>query len=118
MNYVYDKATEAGYHPSRGDKSGTQAVAYHEMGHALTDNLVGKMGVRDLDKAAERVVKRAYTQTKGKGGTKAWAGNISGYAQESYSECVAEAVADYYCNGRNAKTESKAIMSSIRYYYQ
>lgn len=116
MNNVYDKAVESGYHPSRGIKTGVEAVTYHEMGHALTDSIASKMGVDNLDKASERVVNDAYKATKGRGGTKAWAGKISGYAKESYAECVAEAVADYYCNGRNASANSRAIMSELRKY--
>lgn len=49
-------------------------------------------------------------------GTKAWAGKISGYAQDSWAECVAEAVSDYYCNGSKAHANSKAIMAELRKY--
>lgn len=41
------------------------------------------------------------------------ASNISGYAKSSYAECVAEAVADVYCNGSKARVESRAIVNEI-----
>lgn len=116
MNEVYDKAVESGYHPTRGIKTAVEAVTYHEMGHALTDSLASKMGVSSLDQASEKIVNDAYKATRGRGGTKAWAGKISGYAKESYAECVAEAVSDYYCNGRRASANSRAIMAELRKY--
>lgn len=116
MNKVYDQAVKEGYHPSRGNKTGTEAVTYHEMGHALTDSLAKKMGAKDLDAASKKVVDDAYKASKGTGGTKKWAGKISGYAQENYAECVAEAVADWYCNGNKASKQSKAIMSELKKY--
>lgn len=116
MNAVYDKAVASGFHPSRGDKTGTQAVAIHEMGHALTDHLAKKMGLPGLHEASEKIVNDAYKASKGKGGTKAFAKTISGYAKENFAECVAEAVADYYCNGSNASKASKAIMAELKKY--
>ncbi len=114
MNKTYDAAVASGYHPSRGNKSGTEAVMYHEMGHALTDNLASKVGAKDIDSAAKAIVNNAYANSGGKGGTKAFAGKISGYAKESYAECVAEAVADWYCNGNKASSSSKAIMKELK----
>ena len=115
MNAAYDEAIKAQYHPARGSKSGVEAVAFHEMGHALTDHLAAKMGVKDLDHAAKNIVNAAYKAMGHKGdATKGWAGKISGYAKENYAECVAEAVADHYCNGRKAAAESKAIMKELR----
>ena len=116
MNRVYDDAVREGYHPSRGNKSGTEAVAYHEMGHALTDSIAKKMGVKDLDASSKKIVNDAYKASGGKGGTKAWAGKISKYAQDSFAECVAEAVSDWYCNGNKASLNSKAIMTELRKY--
>lgn len=116
MNRVYDQAVESGYHPGRGDKSGVEAVTYHEMGHALTDHIASKMGKRNLDESSKQIVNDAYKASGGKGGTKSWAGGISKYAQESFAECVAEAVADYYCNGNKASDNSKAIMTQLQKY--
>lgn len=116
MNGTYDLAVASGYHPSRGNKTGTEAVAIHEMGHALTEHLAPKVGANDLDGAAQIIVNNAYKASKGKGGTKAWAGAISGYAKESFAECIAEAVADWYCNGNKASSNSKAIMTELKKY--
>lgn len=116
MNNVYDAAVKSGYHPSRGNKSGTEAVMYHEMGHALTDNVAKKMGVSGLDAASKQIVNDAYKASGGKGGTLSWAGKVSGYAKESYAECVAEAVSDWYCNGKKASSQSKAIMTELKKY--
>ena len=117
MNSVYDASVKSGFHPSRGKLSGTEAVALHETGHALTDHVAKKMGHGNLDKAAKTIVNNAYRATGGKGNaTKSWASKISGYAKENFSECVAEAVADYYCNGKKAKSQSHAIMKELRKY--
>ena len=116
MNNVYDQAVKSGYHPSRGIKTGTEAVTYHEMGHALTDHVAKKMGAKDLDAGAKKIVDNAYKASGGKGGTKAWAGKISGYAQKNYAECVAEAVTDCYCNGKKASKQSKAIFAELKKY--
>lgn len=114
MNAAYDSAS--GYHPSRGNKTAVEAVAYHEMGHALTDSIAPKMGAFGIDEASKRIVTDAYKATRGNGGTKAWAGKISGYAKDSWAECVAEAVCDYYCNGSKAHANSRAIMTELRKY--
>ena len=116
MNRTYDAAVKSGYHPARGDRTGTEAVALHEMGHALTDHVAAKMGLNDLDAAAKRIVDAAYRASPGAGNGKKWAGTISGYAQENNAECIAEAVADYYCNGSKAAAASKAIMEQLRRY--
>ena len=116
MNQVYDASVKSGFHPPRGNKTGTEAVTLHEVGHALTDHIGKRWGARDFDDAAKRIVDNAYANSNGRGGTKAWAGKISGYAQKSNAECVAEAVADWYCNGNNARSQSKAIMAELRRY--
>lgn len=116
MNKVYDEAVKEGYHPSRGNKSGTEAVMYHEMGHALSDHVAKKVGASNLDSASKTIVDNAYKSSKATGGTAKFAGSISGYAKESYAECVAEAVSDWYCNGNKASKASKAIMSELKKY--
>ena len=116
MNTIYDEAVKSGYHPSRGNKSGTEAVMYHEMGHALTDHIKDKVGASNLDTASKKIVNDAYKNSGGKGGTLKWAGKVSGYAKESFAECVAEAVSDWYCNGNKASSTSKAIMKELKKY--
>lgn len=44
------------------------------------------------------------------------ASKISGYATHSNAEAVAEAIADVYCNGKKAKSESKAIVNVMNKY--
>lgn len=119
MNAVYDRAVASKYHPARGNLTGTQAVALHEMGHALTDHLAPKLGHKpgQIDEAATDIVKRAYRKSGAKGGNKRWAGTISRYAQSSYAEAIAEAVADVYCNGSNAASASKYIVDEMKRSY-
>lgn len=112
MNAAYDNSD--GFHPGRGNKTAVEAVTYHEMGHALTDHVGQKMGIYDMDEAAKRIVDNAYNSSGGKGGTKAWAAKISGYAADSNTECIAEAVSDWYCNGSKANEASKAIVSELK----
>lgn len=113
MNEAMDRSFRNGYHPSRGSYNGVEAVTFHEMGHALSDYLASKMGVKDLDKASEIIVKNAYKASKGKGGTEAWAKNISRYATKNNAECVAEACADWYCNGAKASPQARAIVKEM-----
>lgn len=117
MNQVYDASIKSGYHPGRGNKTGTYAVATHEAGHALTDHLREKMGEKSIDSAAKKIVDAAYKKAKGKGGTVAWAAKISGYAKESNAECIAEAVSDWYCNGNKANANSIAIIQEMKRIY-
>lgn len=114
MNAIYDKAGD--FHPSRGSKTAVQAVAYHEMGHAVNQQIAERMGV-DLDTAAKTIVDNAYNNSKGRGGTKAWAKGISGYATDSNAECIAEAISDFYCNGSKANSKSKAIVKEMKRMY-
>ena len=115
MDGAYDACVQQGFHPSRGSKSGIEAVAAHEYGHVLTEQAAQKLGIKGgdtIDAAAKTIVDRAMAKTKHKGSVK-MASQISGYAKQSNAECVAEAVADVYCNGSNAKAESKAIVSVL-----
>lgn len=115
MNRAYDAATKNGFHPSRGNKSGIQAVASHEYGHALTDMAAQRMGYggfNGIEKASKTIVERARAKTSHKTNM-SFAGKISGYAQYNFAECVAEAVSDWYCNGSKAKKESRAVMAVL-----
>ena len=44
MEAVYARCAKDGFHPSQGNKTALQAVASHEIGHALTDQVMAKMG--------------------------------------------------------------------------
>lgn len=113
MDRAYDDCVAANFHPSRGKKSAMQAVASHEYGHVLTQKAGAKLGMYDMDAAAKAIVDRARLKTTHKGSV-AMAAKISGYAGHSNAECVAEAIADVYCNGRRASAESRAIVSTIK----
>ena len=114
MNEAYKRCVESGFHPSSGSKSGMEAVTSHELGHALNDMIGAKMGM-DIDASATRIVNEAMKGTKHKT-TDAFSSKISGYAQKSHAETVAEAISDCYCNGKKAKSESKAIKKVVDKY--
>ena len=118
LDSAYDDCVRSGFHPSRGSKSGTEAVAAHEYGHALTAVAAERMGLNPrmgLDSAAARIVKESKTAS---GHTRVGdiAAAISGYARTSYAETIAEAFADVYCNGSRAKRESRAVVGAMNQY--
>lgn len=118
MESAYDSCVKAGFHPSKGDKTALQAVASHELGHALTDKAAAKMGltgVGKLDQAATRIVEEARKQS-GHRGVVQMARKISEYATKSNAETIAEAFSDVYCNGKKAKKESTAIVNVMNKY--
>lgn len=114
MNGVYDSSVQSGFHPSRGDKTGIEAVAAHEMGHRLSDVAAQKLGYGDwqLDKVSNEIVRRASKAT-GASNVSSFRSAISGYATHNNAETVAEAFADVYCNGKNARRESQAVVSEL-----
>lgn len=128
MTSIYEASVKSGFHPGLGNKNGVEAVTLHEMGHAITGMIwqknPGTFG--SFDSVAEEIVDTAYRRysvdkSRGKTGnlkmgTKAWAKKISGYATDSNSEAVAEAVADYYCNGSKAAEPSKYIVDAIKFW--
>lgn len=113
---VYDKTVASGYHPSKGNKTAIQAVMAHEAGHFVNGEIAKKMGV-SLDTAATHIVNTARKQTGDKGNIK-MASKISKYATTSNAETIAEAYSDVYCNGRKAKSESKAIIKVVNSYFK
>ena len=114
MNAVYKKCVESGFHPSNGSKTGMEAVVSHELGHAVNGIIADRMGI-SLDASADRIVNEAMKNTKHKT-VSTFQSKISGYAKQSYAETVAEAMADCYCNGKKARSESKAIQKVVDKY--
>lgn len=118
MDKAYDACVKSGFHPSRGNKTALQAVAAHELGHGLTDAVAVKLGytgVRKIDTAATHIVNEARKATKHKGVVQ-MARKISTYASHSNTEAIAEAFADVYCNGKKARSESRAIVDVMNKY--
>ena len=119
MNRAYDACVSSGFHPSRGKKSGMEAVVAHEMGHRLTDIAGQKKGYGEwafgrIDN--EIVATAAKTLGMKHGDLRA---KISGYAQQNNAECIAEAYADVYCNGGRAKKASREVVKELnKYFYQ
>lgn len=113
MNAAYDDCVASGFHPSRGNKSGIEAVAAHEYGHALTQGVADKLGHGNFDRAADEIINKA----RGKQKLADFRAKVSGYGKKSNSEAIAEAVADVYCNGKKAKGASKAIVKVLKSYY-
>jgi hypothetical protein len=117
MEAVYAETVKAGFHPSQGNKTALQAVASHEIGHALTDKVIAKMGSKfGKQDGAEAILKEAQKQVGNRGKLANMASKISGYAKESARECIAEAFADVYCNGGKAKKESQSIVGVMNKY--
>ena len=115
METAYVECVKAGFHPSNGNKTGLQAVAAHELGHAVTDAVGRKINKYDINDTATFIVNEARKSTKHRGVVQ-MASAISRYATSSNAEAVAEAVCDVYCNGRKAKAESHAIVNVIKKY--
>lgn len=102
------KAAQAsGFHPGIGDKTGAEAVAAHEIGHRLGEIAAQRAGISEQDIVA-RAAKKVGIKTEN------MAGHISGYARSNYSETIAEASADVYCNGSKASKASTAIMDEVK----
>ena len=114
INKAYDECVKQGFHPSKGNKTAMEAVASHEFGHAINDAIGKQLGM-DIDSSATKIVNEARKQTKHRGVVQ-MASKISGYATYSNAEAIAEAVSDCYCNGRKARSESKAIVNVVKSY--
>lgn len=116
LNKAYADCVKSGFHPSNGKKTPAEAVASHELGHALTDAVGKKMGGNmSIDQTATRIVNEARKQT-GHRGVVQMAKKISGYATHSNAEAIAEAFSDVYCNGKKAHKESIAIVNVMNSY--
>ena len=115
MESAYKDSVASGWHPSNGNKTGLQAVAAHELGHALTDKVGAKMGISGIDNIATKVINEARKSTKHRGVVQ-MSKKISGYATSSNAEALAEAFADVFCNGKKAASESRAIVDVMNKY--
>lgn len=120
MNDAYDRCVKSGFHPSRGDKTGLEAVTSHEMGHMLTDEIGKKLGLGSwqVDRVSTDIVKQASKKAGYGNQTRKFISKISGYAKQDYAEAVAEAFADVYCNGKKARKESSAIVDVLNSYFK
>jgi hypothetical protein len=107
MTKAMKDAEKSGFHPKIGDKTGAEAVTAHELGHFLSKQATDKSGLTE-----RQIVERAGKKVGIK--VNHMASHISGYARYNYSETIAEASADVYCNGRRASKASRAIMSEIK----
>ena len=114
MDASYDKCVQTGWHPPKGNKSGTEAVVSHEVGHALTEEASKKQNM-SFEAMSRKIVSESIGG-KDKSATQASASKISGYAKTSNAECIAEAFADVYCNGRKAKKESRSVVNTLNKY--
>lgn len=115
LDKAYADCVKSGFHPSNGNKTAVQAVASHELGHALSAEVGKKMGGKNIDQASSQILKEAKKQT-GHKTTAGMAKKISGYATHSPAETIAEAFSDVYCNGKKAKKESQAIVNVMDSY--
>lgn len=120
---AYLKDASNGFHP----KGTTYEISgVHELGHAVEAYLIQKEQVGVLSSnywnectIAQSIVSDACKNAKklpqGKGLKNVeLKNNISGYALNDASECMAEAFSDYYGNGENASILSKEIMIIVK----
>ncbi|MDI9498220.1 MAG: hypothetical protein QM270_07030 [Bacillota bacterium] len=105
------------------------SIGAHEAGHLLESIIINRNATYTsaLERSmawskcteAKRITRQAWLNVRGdavyRGMSKAQiTQDISRYATKSASECLAEAVADVYTNGTNAKRYSQAIVDIIR----
>lgn len=117
INQSYDHCVASGFHPSRGNKTGLEAVVAHEMGHRLTEvaGLKAGYGTWQLDRVGDEIVNQAMKNLKRTDRGK-FRKKISGYADHNNAETLAEAFADVYCNGKKAKRESREVVNILNEY--
>lgn len=118
VDAAYDHCVDSGFHPSRGNKTGMEALTAHEIGHRLTDAAGERAGLGSwtgMDSVANACVRNA-ARSQGVNVSKLRS-NVSGYAKSSNVEAVAEAFADVYCNGSRANASSRAIVTELNKYF-
>ena len=109
-----------GFHPKN---TGIVEIGSHEMGHilelALINNHNGGVFAWSECTEAKKIVSEACKLAKklpeGKGKVNATLkSEISGYAMQNASECMAEGVADYIANKNNASVLSRMIWNLLK----
>lgn len=109
-----------GFHPKN---TGIVEIGSHEMGHILELALINKhnSGVfawsecTEAKKIVSEACKLAKKLPEGKGKVNATLKReISGYAMQNASECMAEGVADYIANKNNASVLSRMIWNLLK----
>ena len=109
-----------GFHPKN---TGIVEIGSHEMGHILELALINKHngGVlawsecTEAKKIVSEACKLAKKLPEGKGKVNAiLKSEISGYAMQNASECMAEGVADYIANKNNASVLSRMIWNLLK----
>lgn len=109
-----------GFHPKN---TGIIEIGSHEMGHILELALINKHngGVfawsecTEAKKIVSEACKLAKKLPEGKGKVNATLKReISGYAMQNASECMAEGVADYIANKNNASVLSRMIWNLLK----
>lgn len=109
-----------GFHPKN---TGIVEIGSHEMGHILELALINKHngGVlawsecTEAKKIVSEACKLAKKLLEGKGKINATLKReISGYAMQNASECMAEGVADYIANKNNASVLSRMIWNLLK----
>lgn len=117
MDRAYDGCVASGFHPPRGNKTGLEAVIAHELGHRITEEAGRLAGYGDwqLDRVGREIINEAANARGTTPG--AFQARISGYARQNSAEAVAEAYADVYCNGNNAREESQIVVNILRRYF-
>lgn len=108
-NRYAESGANDGHFKSFGDKSGAFYVGVHELGHFVFENVRNAMGVREY---------MEFESTMRNPLPLYYDGEISGYATTSYHEQVAEAFADYYCNGENASNHNKTLVKTLIDFYK
>lgn len=110
---AYADNVASGFHPKLGDKTAMDAVVAHELGHQTMYEYAKINGVTG-DELAKVIVQKSSKECKAD--ALDMAGNISRYATKDNHECIAESVADVYCNGDGASFESKTVVKWLKYY--
>lgn len=112
MDAAYDRSVQQGFHPSRGNKSGIEAVTAHEAGHKLT----AQNGFGDINRTSNTIIHNA-SRTLGMSASEVRR-SISGYARSNNAEAVAEAFSDVYCNGARASRASREVVNELNNLYR